>query len=187
MPNNVIIIYSNNHGVVASDTLRIFNTDEINDNYAYQSTLADLVTGEYYIATAHQIYILDEDQSLESWGIIKPKLYKYENFKNVTATGKNETSKSILDYLVIYRPSYSTDSDWKEDWYTIDMELTTNTTLFQSTLYSPWWFYYFNHFYQTVNSETFNLDDTVTPVYTTARKITYNAKDKSIDLEQDSV
>lgn len=186
--NNVIAIYysSAGHGVVNTDKYSIIGTSEINDDYTYMSGTS-LISGEYYIYSSTIIYIKDDGQSLESYCDLRVFNEDYEVIKQLTTQGREDTETSLYDYLTIYKPSYSIAGDWKEDWKTVSLQDTTNTLLLNATLYSPWWFYYFSPYYQTVFSESIEVEDTETPDITKAKKITYNIEDQSISIDQDDI
>ena len=97
-----------------------------------------------------------------------------------------------MKHLVIYRPSYSSAGDWKEDWFAIDLEDTTNNLLINpsyrtTALTSFWWLYNYSQYYQQITRYTQNMDDdpTTAPATLNSRKITYNIDDNSIDVTQD--
>jgi hypothetical protein len=171
-------------------------SDTIDGTYLYKNRVGGsglgnpLADDEYWTGadtSATEIYIKHQTDHITVLPArIKPIFPKYAPTTKLT-DGKEEQAVNWTDYLVIYRPNYSTASDWKDDWFTVDIEDATYTILQKLASFVPWWFYHYNTAYQTVNSEKLNIDDIKTPVKTTARKIVYNVKDHSIDLEQDSV
>ena len=183
----ILLVCGSDPSLVSGDSLHVINVSDAIDGEYAENTTSALSAGEYYNAGGGFIYLYDNGQDSVPNARIKPVFPKYLNYKNATSDGKTEQVINLRDYLVIYRPAYSTASDWKEDWFTVDMELTDNTLLFQAALYAPWWLYTYNEAYQTVVTESYNVDDTVVPVLTTSRKVIYNVRDHSINIEQDSV
>jgi hypothetical protein len=87
--------------------------------------------------------------------------------------------------MVFYKPDYSEDSDWKEYWWTVDMQDATYNLLLNQATATYWFMYYFDTDYQLSYSREINIDDDFgDPVLGKALKVTHNVNDSSINILQ---
>ena len=183
MPVIAIHYSSAGHGVVNTDKYSVFGTSGLNGDYTYNNTLPDAT--KYHIFSSTVIHILDEGQDIESYCDLRVWNEEYELSKQLTTEGRDDSDVRLYDYLTIYRPNYSTAGDWKDDWKTVSLQDTVNTLLLNATLYSPWWFYFFSPYYQTIYSESISVEDTQTADLTKARNVQIDIGNKSISIDQD--
>jgi hypothetical protein len=199
-PGNVKRIYTPaGHGIVpgSGDTLFIFgtgNSDYDGNSWTEQTTLADLSSGEFYADAigGFYIYLYDDGESDVAQAKCKVVFPKYDNKQTLVSEGMSETSISLMDYLVIYRPGYSSAGDWKQDWFTVDFEagvdnLLMNLDALTFDYHTFWNLYQYSQNYTTIISRTINIDDdpTTNPAIISSKQISYNLKDHSIDIIQD--
>jgi hypothetical protein len=194
----VKVITSILHGITAGDgdTLFIFNTGltEYDGNSWTENnvTNTNLSSGEYRVIDANTIYIYDDGEDNIDYAKCKVVFPKYDNKQTLVSDGRSETSISLMDYLVIYRPGYSSAGDWKQDWFTVDFEAGTNNLLMNLDAltfdYHTFWnLYQYSQNYTDIISRTINIDDdpTTNPAVISSKQISYNLKDHSIDIIQD--
>ena len=195
--NTTVKVITATHGITggAGDTLHINNTgldDYDGQSWIEDNTATDLEIGEYRVIDANTLYLYDDGEPDLDPANLKFMFPQLNHEVTLQTAGKEKQTINLMEYLVIYRPSYSTDGDWKQDWWTIDFEgtvynLLMNVNTITTPLHDFWNLYQFQSYYAEIIARTMNLDDdpTTPPSILACKSIIHNIDDNSIDIIQD--
>lgn len=191
--NTTVKVITATHGITAGsgDTLHINNTgldDYDGNSWTEDNTATDLESGEYRVIDANTLYLYDDGEPDLDPAKLKPLFPKYQTEDTIQAVGITDKTINWRDYLVLYRPSYSTDGDWKEDWWTVDMSHATYNILQKTSLIDWWWLYSQDTSYAPVKGQELNIDDspTTSPNIKASKKIVWKVDSQSIDISQEA-
>jgi hypothetical protein len=183
---NVIAIKSLYYGLQANEKkLTLRNTAGIDGDYYLDNTLS---TNYSYAAESMPsgiFYILDQGQELDEVMTVRIENEDKEISMQLTTAGREDQNINLNDYLTIYRPSYATDSTWKDIWKVVSLQETVYTLLLKAAIYAPWWFYYFSPYYQAIYSESIEIEDLEDADKTKVRNMQIDIGNKSISIDQD--
>lgn len=180
------------HGITAGsgDAVRVHGSNGKDGLYTENNT-TNLGAGEYFVYDANTLLLYGggyASTAAVGYALMQTKPEKY-NIERILVESKNRDTQSIkfLDNLIIYRPSYSTASDWKDTWFTVQIDAATYNVLTKETDINFWWLYYYSQNYQSIKTQKLNIDDnpTTAPTILASKQISFNVRDHSIDIIQE--
>ena len=180
------------HGITAGsgDSVRVHGSNGKDGVYTENNT-SDLSAGEYFVYDANKLLLYGggyASTAVVGYSLMQTKPEKYNIERNLVYSKNTDTQNiKFLDNLIIYRPDYSTDSDWKETWFTVQIDAATYNVLTKEADITFWWLYYYSQNYQSIKTNKLNIDDnpTTAPTIMASKSISFNVREHSIDIIQE--